>query len=108
MRPFWSTLGGTATDQGMSEIGESLIAGLKEALAYARGEHVPGLRVHVIEVPVADVADAAPAPAPGDALAAIHESARALHKVQAIDDATMAAFDESCGIRPPSGRPARR
>ncbi len=101
MFPFWSTLGGTAMVQGMSEIGESLIAGLKEALAYARGEHVPGLRVHVIEVPVAEDK--------GSALPAIHASARALHKVQAIDDTTMAQFDETCGIRPPSdGRPRSR
>lgn len=57
MLPCWSTLAGTTMDQGMSELGESLIAGLKEALAHARGEHVPGLRVHVIEVPVADGAD---------------------------------------------------
>jgi hypothetical protein len=27
MLPFWSTLGGAAMDQGMSEVGESLIAG---------------------------------------------------------------------------------
>lgn len=57
MFTFWSTFTDAAMDQGMSEIGESLIAGLKEALAHAPGEHVPGLRVHVIEVPVADDAD---------------------------------------------------
>lgn len=58
MFPFWSTFAAAAMDQGMSELGQSLIAAMKEALAYARGEPVPGLRVHVIEVPVADDADA--------------------------------------------------
>lgn len=56
------------------------------------------MRIHVIEVPVAEDTDSA--------LPAIHGSARALHKVQAIDDTTMAQFDETSGIRPPSdGRP---
>ena len=32
----------------------------------------------------------------GDAFAAIHASAKALHKVGAIDKSTMRSFDESC------------
>ncbi|WP_179041413.1 hypothetical protein [Sphingobium lactosutens] len=91
----------------MSEIGESLIAGLKEALAHARGEHVPGLRVHVIEVPVADDADTGAATDSGNAFAAIHASARALHRVGAIDAKAMAEFDQSCGVRPPNAEPRR-
>ena len=34
----------------MSKVGDDIIEGLKEALAYARGEEVPGLRVHHVEV----------------------------------------------------------
>jgi putative transcriptional regulator len=34
----------------MSEFGESLVAGMKEALAHAQGKDV-GARVHIIEVP---------------------------------------------------------
>ena len=36
-----------------------------------------------------------------DAFEAIHGSARALHKVGAIDKATMRSFDESCLTAPP-------
>ena len=38
----------------MSKVGQDIIAGLKEALAHARGEDVPGMRVHRIEVPEVD------------------------------------------------------
>ena len=34
----------------MSRIGDDIIEGLKEAIAYARGEEVPRLRVHYVEV----------------------------------------------------------
>ena len=37
-----------------------------------------------------------------DAFAAIHESARALHGVGAIDKATMRKFDESCIAKTPT------
>lgn len=37
----------------------------------------------------------------GDAFAAIHASAKALHRVGAIDKATMRDFDESCLSVPP-------
>ena len=37
-----------------------------------------------------------------DAFAAIHASARALHKVGAIDKATMRDFDTSCLSVPPT------
>ncbi len=39
-----------------------------------------------------------------DAFAAIHASARALHKVGAIDKGTMRGFDVSCLNRTPCGR----
>jgi putative transcriptional regulator len=35
--------------------GESIIAGLKEALRYAQGEEVPGIRVTTVMVPTIDV-----------------------------------------------------
>jgi putative transcriptional regulator len=38
----------------MSTIGQDILAGLKEALAHARGEEVPGIRIHHIEVPEVD------------------------------------------------------
>ncbi len=38
----------------MSKVGDDIIEGLKEALAYARGEDVPGIRVHHIEVDKVD------------------------------------------------------
>lgn len=41
-----------------------------------------------------------------DAFAAIHASARALHKVGAIDKATMRDFDASCLSVPPTFTPA--
>lgn len=66
MLPCRSTLAVAVINQGMSEVGESLIAGMKEALAHARGEPVPGLRVHVVEVPVAEAAsDALKPPSAG-------------------------------------------
>jgi putative transcriptional regulator len=40
----------------MSKAGESLIAGLNEALAFAQGQDT-GAIVHTIDVPVVDVAD---------------------------------------------------
>jgi putative transcriptional regulator len=40
-----------------------------------------------------------------DAFAAIHASARALHKVGAIDKATMRDFDDSCLSVPPAFTP---
>jgi putative transcriptional regulator len=40
-----------------------------------------------------------------DAFAAIHASARALHKVGAIDKATMRDFDSSCLTVPPDFTP---
>ncbi|MBS0505724.1 MAG: DNA-binding transcriptional regulator [Proteobacteria bacterium] len=40
-----------------------------------------------------------------DAFAAIHASARALHKVGAIDKATMRDFDASCLSAPPAFGP---
>jgi putative transcriptional regulator len=40
-----------------------------------------------------------------DAFAAIHASARALHKVGAIDKATMRDFDASCLAAPPAFTP---
>ena len=38
----------------MSKIGQDILAGLKEALAHARGEEVPGMRVHHVEVAKVD------------------------------------------------------
>jgi putative transcriptional regulator len=38
----------------MSKIGEDIMAALQEGVAYARGEHVPGLRVHHVEVESVD------------------------------------------------------
>jgi putative transcriptional regulator len=38
----------------MSRVGDDIIEGLKEAIAHARGEQVPGLRVHHIEGDVVD------------------------------------------------------
>lgn len=42
-----------------------------------------------------------------DAFAAIHSSANALHKVGAIDKATMRDFDASCLVVPSSITPAK-
>ena len=39
----------------MSELGEHLIEGMKNALAYAKGQPVAGTRTTVIEVPTVDV-----------------------------------------------------
>ena len=39
----------------MSKFGRELIAGLQEALAHARGEDVPGMRIHHIDIPKVDV-----------------------------------------------------
>ena len=39
----------------MSELGEQLIEGMKNALAYAQGESVPGARTTVIDVPSVDI-----------------------------------------------------
>lgn len=41
-----------------------------------------------------------------DAFEAIHSSASALHKVSAIDKATMREFDQSCFVVPPKIKPA--
>lgn len=41
----------------------------------------------------------------GDAFEAIHASASALHRVGAIDKATMRRFDESCLVTPPALEP---
>lgn len=38
----------------MSKIGQEIIEGLQEAIAYARGEHVPGIRVHRVELEAID------------------------------------------------------
>lgn len=40
-----------------------------------------------------------------DAFEAIHASASALHKVGAMDKATMRSFDESCLSAPPELKP---
>lgn len=42
-----------------------------------------------------------------DAFQAIHTSASALHKVRAIEKATMREFDQSCLAFPPRLRPAQ-
>jgi putative transcriptional regulator len=42
-----------------------------------------------------------------DAFEAIHSSASALHKVGAVDKATMRHFDESCLDVPPAIKPAQ-
>jgi putative transcriptional regulator len=34
----------------MSKIGQDILAGLKEALAHSRGEEVPGMRVHHVQI----------------------------------------------------------
>ena len=39
----------------MSELGEQLIEGMKNAVAYANGQPVAGTRATVIEVPMVDV-----------------------------------------------------
>lgn len=39
----------------MSELGEDLIEGMKNALAYAKGETIPGARTTVVDVPSVDV-----------------------------------------------------
>ena len=107
MFPFWSTPAAATMDQDMSKIGQSLIAALKEALADARGEHVPGLRVHHIEVPVTEDSGVDTGPDADSPFAAIHQSARALHRTGVIDDAKMAELDGCCGVRPRSSRPRR-
>ena len=38
----------------MSKIGEEIIEGLEQAIAYARGEHVPSIRVHHVEIEAID------------------------------------------------------
>ena len=38
----------------MSRIGKRILEGMEEALAYARGEDVPGIRVHYVEIESVD------------------------------------------------------
>lgn len=39
----------------MSELGEQLLEGMQNALAYAKGKPVPGTRTTVVQVPAMDV-----------------------------------------------------
>jgi len=38
----------------MSKIGQDILTGLKEALAHSRGEEVPGMRVHHVQIAEVD------------------------------------------------------
>ncbi len=38
----------------MSRVGKQILEGMEEALAYVRGETVPGLRVHYVEIETVD------------------------------------------------------